>query len=98
MTGRLTLDECKHVPQKSAHPGHVPDDPRTLLIEEIAMIMCPLCSDGQLRWQDRHDESFCHADDTHDEAVDCEATFMLQAARDADVPIYTGAELEFDQL
>jgi nucleoside phosphorylase len=98
MTTPLKLEDCKHVPQKPMHEGHVPDDPRTLLVEEMAMIMCGHCSEGRLRWLSHDYKEWCHNDDFGREATECEADAMLDAAKAAGVPLYTGAELEFDQL
>lgn len=81
----------------SLHDGHNPNDPRVVVVEDLAMVMCSCCSDGELRWRDRDCPSvFWHSDITDVEGSECEAARMLDAACDLGVPIYTGAELEFE--
>lgn len=91
----VKLEELKHVPRVSMHPGHDPSDPHCLLTETIAMVMCSGCSGGEMRWRDRQSDEFVHAEPFGYDAVDCDANHMLNAALKIGVPIYTGAELEF---
>jgi hypothetical protein len=91
----VKLDELRHVPRTAMHPGHEPEHPSVLLVETLAMVECAWCADGDLRWRDRMDDIFVHAD--HFEARECEANHLLQAATQIGVPIYTGAELEFPE-
>lgn len=78
----------------SQHPGHVPDDPRVKMVEDMAADQCMLCSEGVHRWRGP-DRQFSHVCHTNYEADECEAHNTLTIAVRHGVPIYTGAELEF---
>lgn len=81
----------------SKHEGHNPDDPRVEVVEDLAMVLCSCCSDGLLRWRDRQCKSdWAHHDPFEIEGVECDAASMLTAAVELGIPIYTGAELEFE--
>jgi len=80
----------------SLHEGHDPTDPRVTMIEEMACDQCGYCSDGSHRWRDRKSGAFCHEEKFGYDADECEAHNILRIAVDHGVPIYTGAQLEFD--
>ncbi len=82
----------------SLHEGHDPIDPRVAMVEDMACDLCCECSNGALRWQDRYSKSFFHPDDLGYEATTCEASNLLRTALTHGSPIYTGAELEFEEL
>lgn len=82
---------------KSQHEGHDPTDPRTVLVEDLASHMCGYCAAGEHRWRDREDDGiWCHQEPFGYDANECECSSLLNAAIEAGVPIYTGAELHFD--
>ena len=81
----------------SLHEGHNPDDPRVAVIEDLAMVMCSCCSEGLTRFRHPQCKSeWVHCDPHEVEGVECDAASMLTAAVDLGVPIYLGAELEFE--
>ncbi len=81
---------------KSQHEGHDPRDARVLMVEEMAADVCSACGHGLHRWRDRSSKEFVHVCETFSEADECEANNLLQIAINHGVPIYTGAELVFD--
>jgi len=81
----------------SKHDGHNPDDPRVETVEDLAMVMCSLCSEGLVRFCAPDCKSeWSHCDPHEIEGLECEAASMLTAAVALGVPIYTGADLEFE--
>ena len=80
----------------SLHADHDPNDPRVAVVEDLAMMMCSRCSNGDHRWQDPQSGEYVHAEPFDLEACDCEAHTMLHSAVKIGIPIYTGAELEFE--
>jgi len=65
-------------------------------VEALAQVMCSLCSEKKLRWQDRQYGDFCHLAERHDqEGTECEADAVLQAALKLGIPIDTGTALTF---
>lgn len=81
---------------RSIHVGHNPADPRVRMVEEMAADQCASCSEGVHRYR-CPDGQFAHPDDTYPEGYECEAHNTLRIAVDHGVPIYTGAELEFQE-
>ena len=81
------------------HPGHDPRDPRVVVVEELAMVMCSACSDEALRWRNREcDSEWVHHDSVSPyEGEECEASAVLTAAIKLGIPLYTGAELDFPE-
>jgi hypothetical protein len=79
------------------HEGHNPEDPRVLMIEEMAINQCDYCAHGYHRWRDRQSGEFVHVEEFGYDADSCEAHNTLRIAVDHGVPIYTGAELQFDE-
>lgn len=82
----------------SKHEGHNPSDPRVAVIEDLAQVMCSGCSAGEHRWRAHDCDSEWSHLDRYDpyEGQECEASAMLTAAVALGIPIYTGAELEFE--
>ena len=93
----VKVSELRHVPRVPMHEGHQPDHPAALLVETLAMVMCSSCSDGQQRWVDRQSKEFVHAEPFGYGAEECDAHYVLKAALDIGVPLYTGAELKFPE-
>lgn len=92
---RGTPADRYHLSERSRHEGHDPADPRVWMVEEMAIDQCGACAEGIHRWFDPHRAKFVHHNDFGYKAYECDAHNTLLIAVEHDVPIYTGAELEF---
>lgn len=93
--GKTPADKYQ-LAKSSLHEGHDPSDTRVAMVEEMAIDQCSYCADGRHRWRDRQSGEFCHEEEFGYDADSCEAHNLLRIAVDHGVPIYTGAELDFE--